>query len=96
MATPSEQMIWGTIDTPNAEEVAEKHPMIWSPTEARWIDVKEEQEEAAAQTTTTQPAAENPAPMAGFVMPDWGYYVIGAVAIAAVAGVGYYAYKKWK
>lgn len=99
MATPSD-MIWGTIDTPNAEEVAAGHPMVWDAVNQRWIDVTAMQQQidqaANGQTVAAAPAAQLPSPTAGFVMPSWGYWAIGIVAIAAIGGVGYYAYKKWK
>lgn len=100
MATPSDQ-IWGTIDTPNAEEVGAGHPMIWDAVNQRWIDVTAMQQQIdqtaqnGGQPMPSDVIPPNPQP-AGFVMPSWGYWLIGGVVIVAVAGVGYYAYKKWK
>lgn len=99
MATPADNLIYGTEMTPGEGNIP-GHNYIWSPTQGQWIDVTALQE--GQQTTTTtdqtaqQPAAQNPPPTTGFVMPDWAYWVIGGVAVAAIAGVGYYYYKKRK
>lgn len=81
------------ITTPGGEEPASQHPVVWSPTEGRWIDIKEE-EKKAEQAAAAPAAAPSPA-ATGFEIPSLSvYWVILGTAVAGV--IGYFIGKKRK